>query len=422
MTEIKATDYARVQRLLRAFRASEGNNPYELPVMSSPPTISVAAAADTTSGLGTAVELVTSNAINPAALARIAFYGGVPKPVANQFVAMPVSSSAPATGTISAFANAYGITADMNQWNSAIEFVTDSDVVEVAAYTNNAKTIMFQVDGRYVDKAGTVGGGASYVPYYYLLTFASRAPRRIRVMTPAINVSQVLMKSVRVKPTASFWKPDQSEVLRLGWAGDSYAEGQPVSALLPNSAWPTLTGELLGMRDVRQLAVGTTGWISTGGGRSKARDQMNFWLTDQAPWDMLVFSYGYNDDGQTAPAVQAEVESCLAAVRAADVNVPVVVFGSQTGNRNNATSTLAVEAGISAAVMAANDTLIKFAPVSSATPPWLFGTGYVGTTNGTGNTDLYISSDHIHPQNPAGHEYLAFRAAAAIRSAVRAMA
>ncbi len=39
---------------------------------------------------------------------------------------------------------------------------------------------------------------------------------------------------------------------------------------------------------------------------------------------------------------------------------------------------------------------------------WITGTGYIGSPQGDGNADLYISSDHTHPTD-LGHQYLAVR-------------
>ena len=49
---------------------------------------------------------------------------------------------------------------------------------------------------------------------------------------------------------------------------------------------------------------------------------------------------------------------------------------------------------------------------------WMGGTGYVGATTGLGNTDIYTSSDQVHP-SPLGHQYLGQRGARELYNALR---
>lgn len=403
-------------RLLSIMDAAHDLNPYKQPAMSSPPTITTAATGD---GTLTVYSLCASGALTSVALNQVNWYGGVPSPILTTYVAMPVTSIAPSTA-----GNIGSGFADKNQWASAIEFMTDSDKVQITAYTSSAVKHMFQVDGQYVDFAGTPGLSATNADCAFMLTFASRKPRRIRMLIPSLpSKGPTLMKAIRVSPTCSIWKPSLAQVLRCGWMGDSYSEGTNGAASIypiPNAAWPVLTCELLGIRDCRQLAVGQTGYISNAAGaRSKLRDQLpGYW--NQAPFDLIVVAHGYNDASNTAAAITAEALLCFQAIRAANPGVPIAVLGCQAGSGGPNASQIATDNAIGAAVTSFGDRLCGFHAVSADTPTWLNGTGKIGATTGNGNADVYVDPDGAHP-SLAGAEFLAYRSAKAIRTIIKAM-
>lgn len=422
----------RLTKLLRAFgEASDGYNAYDRPAMASPPTFVAAAATDNTVGLGAAVTLASAGGLTAAAMDRVAWYGGVPSMIASKYVALPVASNAPAlTGNLSGFANAV-VTADLNQWCAALEIVTESPVIEFGIYGRANRPVMCQVDGQYISKSGVVGAQAGNADNFFLLTFATRKERRIRIMLgadPATGGASYPFQ-IRVVPTASFRKPDQSSVLRMAWNSDSFGEGQGDGAYsIPNGPMPLVAGELLGFRDVRQVSVGTTGYVAVGGTnptfRSRIPDQVPRWIAAQGPWDLIVFAGGYNDFGSPIADITANALLSFQRARAGAPNTPIIVLGSQAGARGPNQGTLDVEAAIKAAVLQFGDTLCRFMPVSSDTPSWQSGTGRNGATTGVGNSDFTTSSDAVHPSsltNGGGHEYLGYRAASAIRTGIRSM-
>ncbi|ARQ95367.1 hypothetical protein [Bradyrhizobium phage BDU-MI-1] len=405
------------ERILDIMDRAVDNNPYQRPAMQAPPTVAVSATSDPTLVFTT---MAAAGALTTAAIKQVAWYGGVPTPILTQYVCMPVASVLPSTA-----GNIGSGFADKNQWASAMEIMTDSDKVQFGIYMSNAVKVMFQVDGQYVDFAGVTGLGAASADTFLGLTFATRKVRRIRVLIPCLpSKGPCLVKSIRVSPTCSFWKPNQANVLRMAWYGDSYGEGTNGAASIypiPNAAWPVLTGELLGIRDVRQLSVGSTGYLSdAAGARSKLRDQMPRTFS-QGPFDIAVFAHGYNDSGFAPAAIQAEVLFCLQMFRQNFPLTPMVVLGCQAGAAGPNAAQIACDGAIGAAVLQFNDPLCKFVPVSTDTPTWLNGTGAVGATNGSGNSDFYVDPDKAHP-NVAGAEYLSFRSAIGIRTAVASMA
>lgn len=410
-----------VDKLLKMFAKARDNNPYSLPVMPSPPTVTVSTTTDAT--LGPVQAFASNGVMTSFGLNNVAWMGGAPVPKsADVFVMQPVSSSAPSTGNLVGYAGA-GITSDMNQWNAGIEIMDDGATVEFSAYVpETTRKIMFQVDGQYVDKAGT--SVASAGTNYFKLAFGSTKDRRIRMLTSCAQGGNgpTLLIGLRSSPLASVWKPDQSDVLTCKVFGDSYAEGTPLAYGVPNATWCSLMCELLGIRNCLQHAVGTTGYLNDGAGRSRLRVQIAQSITQQGPApDIIVVAHGYNDYTATPSALTVEVAYCLGLLRALYPNVPIVVFGAQAGARGPDTQTIGIENAIAAGVAAFNDPLCKFAPYSTATPAFLNGTGYVGATNSSGNSDILIGPDATHPTSPLGHQHLGYRQADGVRTAIRSM-
>jgi lysophospholipase L1-like esterase len=402
-----------VRSLLQTIDRAIENNPYQKAVATGV-TVAVSSTSDGT--LGPIVQMANGTALSTAAQTKVAFYGGNPEITGGAYVRMPVTSTLPAVA-----GNAGG---SNNAWSNAVEVNTDATVIEFCVFTNSSKKVMFQVDGQYVDFTGSVSLSGTNADSLFKLTFASRKVRRVRVLLGTTNAAGTsMLKFIRVSPGCSFWKPSQAHVKRVGWFGDSYSEGTNGAVTvhpIPNASWPVLTGELLGLRDVRQLAVGGSGYLATlSGTRSKFRDQIP-WSVAHGPFDLLVVAHGYNDTANTAQAVADEATLCYKLLRSQYPNVPIVVQGVQAGAAGPSAAQTGVEAALAGVVTGLNDPLIKFVKVSTDDTTWLNGTGKVGATNGTGNSDVYVDPDGIHP-TLVGQEYLAFRSASGIRNAVASM-
>ncbi len=418
----RSTGYEHVQRLLRAFAKAEDNNPYQLPEMANPPVVAVGIASD--AALGAAVPLAAGNALTAAA-SRVAWYGGVPSAAVASFVCMPVVSNLPANGNLTSLVGP-NVTIDQSMYNHAAEIMTDGEVVEFAAYCKNNRKVMFQVDGQYVSKAGHFGNSTGNAINYFKLTFGTKKTRRIRMLMS--NMTEVadgatMLTAIRLSPLSSFWRPPGSGVLRMGCFTDSYGMGGGGQNNFdtPNASFTTLAGELLGIRDVRQLSQFGTGYLATGAGRSKLAAQIPRSLGPQGPWDLLLVAHGYNDAAQVPANVQAEALADFKLLRQGAPNVPIVVLGPWAGKTGPSAAVVNIENAIRGAVDAFKDPLCRFAANSTAPQPFLYGTGRQGDLKGDGNADVYIGTDGTHLTPIAGHEYAAFRAATAIRETVNAM-
>lgn len=133
--------------------------------------------------------------------------------------------------------------------------------------------------------------------------------------------------------------------------------------------------------------------------------------------DIVCVAGGFNDYAQAnvLTLLQTEVFATIQTIRAMCPNAMVVIFGSHAGARGPDTQTLAVEALIQAGFAQARDSRSYYIPLAADASPWTFGTGYVGATNNTGNSDVAIAADGSHP-NDLGHAIYGVRAASSVKA------
>jgi hypothetical protein len=427
MTEFKASTVNKIVTMLRQMERAQTQNPYSRPAMTTPPTVAMNAVTD--AALGASVALATSAGLTAAGQSRVAYYGGIPKAGGSlNSVQMPVTTVLPATvGNVAANA-ATGASIDQNAWCYAEEIMTDAPTAEFQLFINNAMRVMLQVDDEYVDKTGYVGAQAGGAANFLEVTFGgARKVRRIRLMHAlrAGSASGSGLVAVRVTPGCSFWKPRQPQIRDLHAFGDSYTEGQVTSFMLPTGPMIQVAGELLGFKSTLARAVGGTGYVSAGTGRSRCADVVPLVLDPASALysgrdaDLIMSLHGYND--RPSPAADITAGALLSFQRMRSYSAaPIVVLGAQSGNKGPDALALTVENAIIAAVTQFNDPYCKFAPVSTDPSPWLFGTGFVGGVNGSGNTDFYVGGDQVHPSDD-GHVFLGYRIAQAAYDAVRSM-
>lgn len=428
-----------LSRLKRTMARALDNNPLSLPARTDL-TVTQSATSD---GTLTNLPLAASNLLTANARDLVAWYGGYPAgaSAASASVVVPVSSMLPGNGNLQGYTNTpSNVTADLSQWTAVMEFMTDATTVELGFLLSNKRVVFLLVNGQYlVDRTtGWTGAGAGNANSFLKIAGLTGINRITALFGVDVSgPSATMVAGLRTNALASVWKPDQQNVLRAAFAGDSFVEGQGLLAngnfvhTVPNAPMAQVAGQLLGIRDVRQFAVGGSGYLADNNGtRSKFAAQIARWApngngpTGQGPFDLIVINHGFNDQAQAAAApdtFQAEVLADLRLIRSYSA-APIVVLGSQAGKRGPDANTLLVEARIKAAVEQVADPLCRFAPVSADVQPWISGTGQIGATNGSGNSDLYTSAapDTSHP-SLAGHYYLGQRVATAVRAAVSAM-
>ena len=394
-------------KLRRLSREARRNNPWVNGVMSSPPTITAATTPTITASAGTATNYLLKNANGQAAIRT---FGGVRTPLFTDYMNFPVA-------TISATLSGGNISGDgrpgnQNATSFQAEFMADAANVSVA-FLNSAAPVRFLVEGpetggklQYVSTTGTVvnvGGGTGYAN----IPFASRALRRIVVEGEQAQA----VVGVTVAATEGVYATEGSDILRGFYIGASFAEGTGATRVNDNTA--NVMMGALGIRDRRCSGLGGTGFVqSVSGTKYTFGQRLPIDAVMNGPFDVAFIRASFNDNGLSG--IQAAADATLRIFRAAYARVPLSVLGCTSGNYGPDAATLAVEAAVSAAVTAFADPLTIFVPSASDSPPSVSGTGKVGATNTTGNSDLYVSGSANPHYATAGHIYDGLRGADAL--------
>lgn len=368
------------------------SNPHMRAVMTSPPTITATSTVDATLTRTYRVRDTNNTALN--------YFGGGYRLDFSIFRRFPVSTVSGADA--------------MGSWR--MEARVDSIKFQVGVYAPNAAhRWRFIVDGQYVDTTGIAAAtSGTAVVQYFTVDFTAaggRADRHIIVEGEGNSGCD----GFYVLPTEGCYKVG-GEILRAFGQGDSY--GSAGSTRFWDGQFARLC-DYLGLRDSWGGHIGGTGYVTTGG-----QTTFEGRLSDatRSAADVMFIQGGYNDYSGTSAALQAAALSYYRALRAnsATAGIPIFVFGPWCGRRGPDGKAQADEAAIAAAVAAMNDPLIVFIPVTAGVEgPWFHGTGYQGATNGTGNSDIYVTTDGTHPSD-AGHVHLAARGADAVIRALEA--
>lgn len=363
----------------------------------------------TDSGLAT----VTAGTTKTAALTKGWYYaqnpelftwiGGIPQVNGSYYgaKATTVSSGGNMTGGLG------------NQGVVRFAFQTDADDLNICV-RNTSTLFRIMVDGQYLSESGSVYANSSGGIGYIRMEFADSRSRRVdfeyQQNGGIENVGTT--PAVWTKPEHTVSAVDVSKQIRIAIVGDSYSAS--TGATLAADGWGYLMGRVLAGvdADVRAIALGGTGYqnagttgLNTMGSATRIAD-----LLAHDP-DLVIFAGGVND---SVSGEQAAALAAFQAARTALPTVPIIALGSFLNVAATLSTLLSVEAAIKAAVLQAADSNLYFVPVLSDVDPWLFGSGKVGATNGTGNSDWAIGTDGVHPPN-AGHKWIAHRAARAVR-------
>lgn len=239
---------------------------------------------------------------------------------------------------------------------------------------------------------------------FVTVTFGSRAYRRIVVEL----IGAVYFRGTRNSNDGVITK-SQLSTSRWCWIGDSYGYG--VGANDPGRAFSTTAMRLLGMRDFyNQASVSGTGILATAATYGRYATRLTNDVVPLAPTG-IVIQGSLNDvnQGKTPSACAAELHTLIGSIRAALPSALIVC-----------TSPLYAAIASNIAGLSAMNTALAAQAATDGVPfvdvigeVWFTGTGRVGATNGTGNSDFYLSADTVHPPQ-AGHDYLAAKLAGAL--------
>ncbi|MEO5876659.1 MAG: SGNH/GDSL hydrolase family protein [Streptosporangiaceae bacterium] len=202
-------------------------------------------------------------------------------------------------------------------------------------------------------------------------------------------------QAVPPRRTPAVAQPVRAPVVMI--LGDSYTAG--IRGVPPESTYAGDTARKLGWQAII-AGHGGTGFVA----RGAIRRNFGQLFTEQLSWrpapDMVLIVGGHNDAvlRQPLPSLAENATKLITAIRTRWPGVPLVLVGPIWGGDPPAK---ALQVRDALALAAAGQQVPFIDPLREM---WF--TGSRG--RGTGNADLYIRRDRVHP-NPAGNAYLADR-------------
>lgn len=243
--------------------------------------------------------------------------------------------------------------------------------------------------------------------------------RRLKIDNGSAPIGKIMFETgfyislcgVTLGANYAIW-PVATDSPRLMVIGDSYTVGTGATKL--GGGFAHQLGQRLGIADTWVNGESGMGFRKVGQQSGKTPIQkLAGDVVAYAP-DWVVVSLGINDFDATAANVQADASTYLAALLAALPNAGVTVIGPWTAPAMVVPEPIfnAVSAAVAAQTAALASRRLRY--VDTRSEIWQWGTGRTTATSGTGNSNVYISSDGIHPTQ-AGHDYLGMRAAQAVQ-------
>ena len=341
------------------------------------------------------------------------FAGGTPTPG----VVVPASQlSFPAVKTGATGGNCgYNDGTSCYAWSTT--FFSDGPSVAIGTNNNNTNPVRIIIDGQYYYDGGDAVSVGN--PTWRVLDFSAKGGRKVRRFTVE-GYGNVTFAGVKVDPQSKVWAPTAFETVKVAVLGSSIEGGGNSYPILPTSSWCAQLGKYLGWSDVRNLGLGGTGYIQAGSSYTYAQHLAD--VTAFTP-DIVIVGGPINDanTGSTQAQIQAAAVSLFQQIRAALPNAIIIAGGNYPAATGPSAACLAGEAGVLAAVTQFADAKTFFVPIANdAAGTWIDGTGKVTATTGTGNSDVYTSSDGTHPVQ-MGIDMMALRWATAIRQNVLRM-
>ncbi|RZK69332.1 MAG: SGNH/GDSL hydrolase family protein [Pedobacter sp.] len=267
--------------------------------------------------------------------------------------------------------------------------------------------IQVEIDGKFTNISGyqypPTNDGR---PHYLNFEFKTVAvKRRIKIVYSGIRLFGGIVTDKNAVVEAVV--PDNN--LKLLVFGDSFTAGTGAENQF-NKYLAYRVGDLLGFDNTIISGVGGTGYVNPNlSNVRKVFQQRITDITDAKP-DAVIIAGGINDLGLAQPDEFAAITLLfLQTVSNALPNTEIFVTGPWWGSGVGYPQAHANAIQKSAAAVKRT----HYIDVST----WITGNGSITSKNGSGNSDLYISSDKIHP-SIAGHDYLARKLAAEIRKVI----
>jgi hypothetical protein len=309
---------------------------------------------------------------------------------------------------------------------SYMEFWTDSPhfCISVCGQASSGWTrgqsITVEIDGRRLFDGAvtplTDFGANNYLTFDFRASGGQKS-RRIRVMG-AFSFFNAGYYFLATRGQDSIWQQPNPNRYRLAIVGDSLYGVTASGPLIPGFDRAKLLADFIGCDDIVNLSVGGTGFIANASGvglNYAAR------ITDLVTANPSIIWIGgaLNDVVGTYTSAQrrAAALSYLQQVRQLLPNA-MIIMGGTVGNTNSLANNQTIEGDCFAAVDTFGDSNTYKIPASTATYPWLTGTGTLQGVTGVGNNDIYIGpTDTTHPSHTA-IQYLARQDAVAFSNLI----
>ena len=243
---------------------------------------------------------------------------------------------------------------------------------------------------------------------YCKIKFGSAAIRRIKL----VWLAGTCPASFWIRSTDSI-QPLVKEPPRILWIGDSFSTGSTATSIsIGLNEWfhaafgfeCDLINTAEGSTSFTKATMNLPGATPVNAQRASIRQQYLL-LGRYEPADIIVELIGANDaPSADLPLFYAQLLAHLQEMQTYHPGTPICIFGANSGQANLASgATVALEAQIEAACLAAGGNVQFFPMQTGIDGPFLRGTGRSGATTGDGNSDTYIHSDAVHPTD-IGHQ------------------
>jgi len=350
------------------------------PVMSSPPTIS-------NSGPGGASPIS----------------GAVLIPYNTALVSLLGASSLMLVSQYGSNYYGNGCNANWTRPNYAVEFdYCGSECALAYRSMNGSPGFWVWINGLTATSGAVDITGQSAGSYYRLvINFGSTAWRRIRIYTSYADFG-----GVEIGPTDTVI-PVPRAYTKIAFYGDSYLEGTTQQTDQIQTI-AMMEGALTGAETFR-CGQGGTGYTTAGAnsslGTAAFTDPTRLSCLAATNADVVHVLGSFNDGSATTAAFTAAAKATLATIMTTMANAKLYVWGVQTiGNTVLSQNVL-------------NNTAVASVCASLGLPfidmingGWITGTGTTAAPTGSGNADILVGADGVHP-SALGFEHLARRMA-----------
>lgn len=349
--------------------------------------------------------LDTANAAATANPSFFTYAGGYWQNLASGFNALNSIVNYTQLGGGTQTANVGGIQSSF--WNNghggSASFYTDAPKIMISAFANNGNGCFIEVedtplsDTYFLAASGTSGNVLDWT------SVGGRKTRRVRVYCDQLHGVSVMDGVSQVWATAP---PSFS----IAFTGDSISQGSgngPFGA--GNYDAGRRFARMIGCDSVCNNGVGGTGFNQLANGiyNYQASAQL-FSILNPAP-DVVFVAGNVNDVASFSSAQrQVNILAYLNYVRGILPGTMIVIFGPWGSSLNASPALRAAEADLATVIGQFNDPNVFFIPLIARASgnPWIWGTGRTQAPTGSGNADIYVGADGVHPICMAHKEYI----------------